>query len=47
VSEVWASKADHEEFLAGRLGKALADAGVPQPSSIIESDLENFQTPGR
>ena len=47
VSEVWASKGDHEAFLAGRLGKALADAGVPAPVQIIDSDLENFQSPGR
>jgi len=47
VTEVWASEADHERFMADRLGKALADSGVPAPSQVIEGELENYQTPGK
>ena len=46
VTEIWNAKADHERFMADRLGNALADVGVPAPSQIIESELENVQTPG-
>jgi hypothetical protein len=45
VCEVWDSKADQEAFMAGRLGAALEEVGVPAPSQIIESDLVNYQTP--
>ena len=45
VSEVWDAKADHERFMAGRLGEALAATGVPAPSQVIESEFENYRTP--
>ncbi|MFN8036142.1 MAG: hypothetical protein U0V73_09440 [Acidimicrobiia bacterium] len=45
VSEVWNSRADHEAFMAGRLGAALATVGVPAPVQVIDSDLANYQTP--
>jgi len=44
VTEVWDSKADQEAFMANRLGAALADVGLPQPSQIIESELANYLT---
>ena len=34
VNEVWNSKQDQESFLANRLGPALADAGVGNPSRL-------------
>jgi hypothetical protein len=34
VVEVWASKADQEEFLHAKLGPAFAQAEVPEPSKI-------------
>jgi hypothetical protein len=45
VSEVWDSKADHEAFLGGRLGVALAEVGVPAPTRVTESDLVSYRTP--
>jgi len=44
VSEVWESRADQEQFMAGRLGKALADVGVPAPTQVIDSDLEHHHS---
>jgi hypothetical protein len=43
VAEVWNSKADHEAFMASRLGAALGEVGLPEPSEVIESELVNFQ----
>jgi hypothetical protein len=34
VVEVWASKADQEEFVRAQLGPAFAQAGAPQPSNV-------------
>src|SRR3954453_12633481 len=45
VAEVWKSKADQEAFMGSRLGKALAEVGVPPPVQVIESELVNYQTP--
>ena len=45
VLEVWDNRADHESFMASRLGSALSEVGLPAPSQIIESELENNQTP--
>jgi hypothetical protein len=45
VTEVWDSKGDQERFMAGRLGAALGQVGVPAPVQVIESDLVNYQTP--
>jgi hypothetical protein len=45
VTEVWNSKADQEAFMASRLGAALAAAGMPAPTQVIESDLANYRTP--
>ncbi len=45
VSEVWASKADQERFMTGRLGAALGQVGVPAPIQVIESDVVNHQSP--
>ena len=44
VSEVWDSKAVQEQFMATRLGAALGQVGVPEPSQIIEIDVVNFHT---
>lgn len=46
VSEVWRSKADHEAFMAGRLGAALGAVGLPAPTQVIDGELANHQTPG-
>jgi hypothetical protein len=46
VSEVWASKAAQEAFMAERLGAALAAVGVPAPVQVIETETVNFQQPG-
>jgi hypothetical protein len=45
VSEVWSSKTEQEAFMSSRLGAALGAVGLPAPSQIIESELDNFQTP--
>ena len=45
VSEVWESKAAHEAWLAGRLGAALGDVGVPAPTRVTDSDLVAYRTP--
>jgi hypothetical protein len=34
VSEVWSSPEAQAEFMASRLGKALAEAGIPAPSKV-------------
>lgn len=34
VFEVWESQAQQEAFMSGRLGAALAEAGVPAPSRV-------------
>jgi hypothetical protein len=34
VVEVWESRAAQEEFLNSRLGAALQQAGVPEPSRM-------------
>ena len=34
VFEVWESRAKQEAFMSARLGPALAQAGVPQPSRM-------------
>jgi hypothetical protein len=34
VFEVWDSKQSQEAFMATRLGPALAEAGVPQPTRV-------------
>jgi len=39
VMEVWESQAANEKFMAGRLGAALAQAGVPAPSRVTWSSL--------
>ena len=44
VAEVWKSKSNQEAFMAGRLGAALGEVGVPAPVQIIESNLINYQT---
>jgi len=42
VSEVWNSKGDQESFMSSRLGQALGEVGLPQPSQVIDSELVNF-----
>jgi hypothetical protein len=44
VSEVWNSKADQEAFMGSRLGAALGEVGLPEPSQVIESELVNHHT---
>ncbi len=46
VAEVWRSRADQEAFMHGRLGEALAAAGVTVVPTIRWIDLLSFQTPG-
>ena len=46
VTEVWESKAAQETFIAERLGEALATAGVPAPSQVIDTETVNFQQLG-
>jgi len=48
VTEVWRSKADQERFMSGRLGEAMAKAGVSEPPTsvtwvelISEQDLKH------
>lgn len=44
VTEVWASKADHERFMNERLGAALAGAQVTPPAQILDGEvLSTFQ----
>ena len=43
VSEVWASRAEQEAFMAGRLGEALGAIGVPPPAQVIDTDAVAFQ----
>jgi hypothetical protein len=45
VSEIWESKSAQESFMAGRLGAALADAGVPAPTRVTDSELVSYRTP--
>ena len=47
VTEVWATKADQEAFMAERLGAALGEVGVPPPAQVIEFEVDNHQDPGR
>lgn len=42
VAEVWASRADQERFMSGRLGAALAAAGVSAPSRLTWVPLLAF-----
>jgi len=43
VAEVWDTKGDQESFMGGRLGAALGEAQIPEPSQIIETELVNHQ----
>jgi len=43
VIELWDTKASQEAWMAGRLGAALAAAGVPAPVQVIETDTVNDQ----
>jgi hypothetical protein len=45
VYEVWESKAKQEAFMAGRLGAALAAAGIPQPRTVTEVDVVGHRAP--
>jgi hypothetical protein len=45
VFEIWESKDDQAEFMNGRLGKALQDAGVDGPPSRVEwLDVAAYRT---
>lgn len=44
VSEVWASRADQEAFMGGRLGAALGAVGVPEPTQVIDTDAVGLYT---
>jgi hypothetical protein len=46
VSEVWASRADQEAFLHGRLGAALAAGGVTAQPSVRWVPLIAYHLPG-
>jgi hypothetical protein len=45
VIEVWASKAEHEAWIGGRLGAALGVVGVPAPTRVTDSELVAYNTP--
>jgi hypothetical protein len=45
VAEVWRSQADQEVWMHGRLGEALAAAGVTAQPTIRWVSLLSFQTP--
>jgi hypothetical protein len=45
VIEVWDSKGEQEQWMAERLGPALAEVGVPAPIRLVELDLVGFATP--
>ena len=45
VAEVWRSREDQEAFMHGRLGEALAAAGVTVQPSIRWINLLSFLTP--
>jgi hypothetical protein len=47
VTEVWASRADQEAFMHGRLAEALAAGGVTSTPNITWVPLYAFHTPGR
>ena len=47
VSEIWDDKATQEAWMAGTLGAALADVGVPPPVQVIKTDAVNVMLPGR
>ena len=38
VIEVWDSRPDQEAFMAGRLGAALGEVGLPAPAQVIDTD---------
>ena len=44
VSEVWESADAQGAFMASRLGAALGEVGVPEPSQVLDSELVNYQT---
>lgn len=46
VSEVWASRGDHQKFMSDRLGPAIGKVGLSGPSQMIESDLVNHFAAG-
>ncbi len=47
VFELWSSRAEQEQFLAERLGPALAEAGIEGPPARMEwIEVEAHQTPG-
>jgi hypothetical protein len=46
VIEAWDSKESQQAFMAGRLGAALAGAGVPAPSQVIETNPVNTYSVG-
>ena len=44
VSEVWDARATQEAFMAGTLGAALGEVGVPAPVQVIECEAVNNYT---
>src|SRR3954470_8267368 len=36
IYEIWASQADQERFMEGRLGRALQEGGIEEPPSRME-----------
>ncbi len=45
VFELWESKDAQESFMNGRLGRALQDAGIPEPSRVQWLDLVSHHIP--
>jgi hypothetical protein len=45
VFEVWESKAKQEAFMAGPLGNALGEVGLPQPRKVTEVDVVGHGAP--
>lgn len=46
VLEVWESRAQQEEFLNGRLGRALQEGGAGAPSRVQWAGLAAHHNPG-
>ena len=45
VVEVWQSRADQESWMSSKLGPALGEVGVPQPTRMEWYDLLGNVTP--
>jgi hypothetical protein len=44
VMEIWDSRGAQDEFMQSRLGPALGEVGVPEPSRTVWVDLLSYHT---